>query len=147
MITIRARTVTDNPLLVALWERSVRASHHFLRETDIDALRTLVAQRYLPALDVWVAEEGQHGLRGFIGLSDNHVEMLFIEAAARGGGIGQRLLDYAVALRGDLTLDVNEQNHQALGFYQHYGFVQTGRSEVDAQGNPFPLLHMQWQKR
>ncbi|AHF74455.1 Histone acetyltransferase HPA2-related acetyltransferase [Candidatus Sodalis pierantonius str. SOPE] len=135
MITIRARTVTDSPPLVALWERSVRASHHFLRETDIDALRTLVA------------EEGQHGLRGFIGLSDNHVEMLFIEAAARCGGIGQRLLDYAVALSGDLTLDVNEQNHQALGFYQHYGFVQTGRSEVDAQGNSFPLLHMQWQKR
>ncbi|MFT4464961.1 MAG: acetyltransferase [Sodalis sp. (in: enterobacteria)] len=147
MITIRAHTATDNPPLVALWERSVRTTHHFLSEMEIDALRTLVARHYLPALDVWVADEAQHGPRGFIGLSDNHVEILFIEAAARGRGIGRRLLDYAVALRGDLTLDVNEHNPQALGFYQHYGFVQTGRSEVDAQGNSFPLLHMQWHKR
>ena len=40
------------------------------------------------------------------------------------------------------TLDVNEQNPQAVGFYEHEGFVVAGRSPVDDAGRPFPLLHM-----
>jgi hypothetical protein len=31
---------------------------------------------------------------------------------------------------------------QALDFYQHIGFSVTGRSPVDGQGKPYPLLHM-----
>lgn len=42
---------------------------------------------------------------------------------------------------------MNEQNPQASGFYRHYGFVITGRSPLDGQGNPFPLLHMKLDKR
>lgn len=110
-------------------------------------MRSLIAQCYLPALEIWLAQGADHQPCGFIGLTASHVEMLFIDAPARGKGIGRRLLDHAVALRGGLTLDVNEHNPQAVGFYQRYGFIQTGRSEVDAQGNPFPLLHMQWHKR
>ncbi|MFU6774762.1 GNAT family N-acetyltransferase, partial [Pseudomonas aeruginosa] len=41
-----------------------------------------------------------------------------------------------------LSVDVNEQNPQACGFYRHYGFRQTGRSATDSAGRPFPLLHM-----
>jgi putative acetyltransferase len=37
---------------------------------------------------------------------------------------------------------VNEQNPEAVGFYLHYGFAQTGRSPLDGEGRPFPLLHM-----
>jgi putative acetyltransferase len=37
---------------------------------------------------------------------------------------------------------VNEQNPQGVAFYRHMGFGQVGRSELDGQGNPFPLLHM-----
>jgi putative acetyltransferase len=37
---------------------------------------------------------------------------------------------------------VNEQNPQAVGFYEHIGFLITGRSTLDGQGKPFPLLHM-----
>lgn len=46
------------------------------------------------------------------------------------------------ASRQALSVDVNEQNPQAVGFYLHYGFVQTGRSPLDGEGRPFPLLHM-----
>ncbi|MNC71507.1 putative N-acetyltransferase YjaB [compost metagenome] len=40
------------------------------------------------------------------------------------------------------SLDVNEQNPQALGFYEHMGFEVYERSEFDEQGNHFPILHM-----
>lgn len=40
------------------------------------------------------------------------------------------------------TVDVNEQNTQAVGFYARAGFTVTGRSPVDDEGRPYPLLHL-----
>lgn len=37
---------------------------------------------------------------------------------------------------------VNEQNPQAVGFYEHLGFVTYQRTDHDEQGNPYPLLYM-----
>jgi putative acetyltransferase len=37
---------------------------------------------------------------------------------------------------------VNEQNRSALAFYEHLGFERTGRSPVDGQGRPYPLIHL-----
>jgi len=39
-------------------------------------------------------------------------------------------------------VDVNEQNHQAVGFYARMGFQMVGRSEKDPFGQPYPLLHL-----
>lgn len=142
MITIRTRIAADNAQLVEIWQRSVEATHHFLSEDDISRLYPLILNNYLPAVNVWVAEDLSGQLCGFIGLDGNKVEMLFIDAKRRGEGIGRALLGTVEALHQELLLDVNEQNPQALAFYQHYGFVVTGRSELDGQGKPFPLLHM-----
>ncbi|WP_431223139.1 acetyltransferase [Serratia sp. L9] len=142
MITVRARRAEDNKQLIEIWQRSVRATHHFLSETDIARLYPLILNDYLPAVSVWVAEDQTGQPCGFIGLDGNRIEMLFVDAERRGEGIGKALLAKAATMHDELLLDVNEQNPQALGFYQHYGFTQTGRSERDGQGKPFPLLHM-----
>jgi len=52
------------------------------------------------------------------------------------------LLRYAIERLNADELDVNEQNPQALGFYEKQGFEVIGRSEVDGMGQPYPLLHM-----
>ncbi|CAI0916259.1 acetyltransferase [Serratia proteamaculans] len=147
MIAIRARAAQDNAQLAEIWQRSVRATHHFLTEENIAQLYPLVLNGYLPAVDVWVAEDRPGHPCGFIGLSGNKVEMLFIDAEQRGKGVGRALLAHAETLHDELQLDVNEQNPQASGFYRHYGFEITGRSALDGQGNPFPLLHMKLDKR
>lgn len=147
MITIRARAVEDNAQLVEIWQRSVRATHHFLTEENIAQLYPLVLNDYLPKVSVWVAEDHPGHPCGFIGLSGNKVEMLFIDAEQRGKGVGKALLAHAESLYDELQLDVNEQNPQASDFYRHYGFEITGRSALDSQGNPFPLLHMKLDKR
>lgn len=139
---IRQATHADHPLLLDIWLRSVRATHHFLQPSDIDALLPQLRDVYLPAVELWVAVDEQDRPLGFIGLNEQHVEMLFIEPDLRGKGIGRALLDHARGSRGELTVDVNEQNPEAVGFYLHYGFVQTGRSPLDGEGRPFPLLHM-----
>jgi putative acetyltransferase len=79
---------------------------------------------------------------GFVGGGEAKVGMLFIHPDARGLGAGRRLLEYAVEESGARSLDVNEQNEQAVGFYQHLGWEVEGRSDVDDFGKPYPLLHM-----
>ncbi|MFV3334864.1 acetyltransferase [Pseudomonas sp. NY15437] len=139
---IRQRIAADNPRLLDIWLGAVRATHHFLQASDIDDLLPQVRDLYLPAVAVWVAVDAEDRPLGFIGLNECHVEMLFIDPECRGRGLGRALLDFARELRGTLSVDVNEQNPQAVGFYRHYGFVQTGRSPTDGEGRPFPLLHM-----
>ncbi|MCF6161393.1 hypothetical protein [Furfurilactobacillus milii] len=40
------------------------------------------------------------------------------------------------------TVDVNEQNPDALALYQHNGFHIVSRDAEDNQGRPFPILHL-----
>jgi putative acetyltransferase len=68
--------------------------------------------------------------------------MVFIHPDWHRQGVGRRLTWAATAL-GATTLDVNEQNEQAIGFRRRIGFEVIGRSPVDSMGKPFPLLHMQ----
>jgi len=130
--------------LVAIWESSVRATHHFLQESDIAALRPLLLNAYLPNLNVVIARDETGAIHGCLGVDENRIEMLFVDDASRGKGVGSLLLRYAIDHFGANEVDVNEQNPQGIEFYQHRGFVQIGRSELDGQGNPFPLLHMRY---
>ena len=128
--------------LVAIWESSVRATHHFLQESDIAALRPLLLNAYLPNLKVVIARDDAGVIHGFLGVDENRIEMLFVDDASRGKGVGKLLLKHAIAEFGANEVDVNEQNPQGVAFYRHMGFEQVGRSELDGQGNAFPLLHM-----
>ena len=77
-----------------------------------------------------------------MGMSEHNIDSLFIAPDQRGKGIGKQMIAHAQKLHNPLTVDVNEQNVQAVGFYRHLGFVETGRSEKDDQGRPYPLLHL-----
>lgn len=57
-------------------------------------------------------------------------------------GFGRRLLEYSAEHYGIREVTVNEQNPQAVGFYEHRGFVTYKRTDRDEQGGPYPLLYM-----
>ena len=59
--------------------------------------------------------------------------------------MGKALLQHAIESQKVNKVDVNEQNEQAVGFYLHSGFVTYKRSELDATGKPYPILHMELQ--
>lgn len=130
--------------LAELWEASVRATHHFVAETDIRYFKPLVRDVYLGAVTLTCAFDGDDDGRalGFSGVADGKIEMLFVAPPAFGRGIGTRLLRHAVETLGATEVDVNEQNTRAVAFYLRRGFVVAGRSEVDGTGRPYPLLHM-----
>ncbi|HBP28003.1 MAG: acetyltransferase [Advenella sp.] len=132
----------EHQQLIEIWESSVRATHNFLAERDLVELKPLILNQYFKAVDLSVARNGEGELLGFCGVSDGNIEMLFVAPEARGKGIGASLARHAISARGATRVDVNEQNEQALGFYEHLGFAVIGRSPLDGQGKPYPLLHM-----
>lgn len=127
--------------VVAIWKSSVDATHDFLTADDRKEIEKEVVG-FFSETPVWVAVNVDDQPLGFMFLHDGHMEALFIDAAARGLGVGKALLLHALSLYPNLTIDVNEQNQQAVGFYQHMGFQVTGRSPLDGQGRAYPLLHL-----
>ncbi len=140
---IRPIEPADREPLADVWLRSVRATHTFLSEQDVQSLLPLVRDYLLseePEFWVLCAESG--ALMGFMGMSGSKMDALFLDPQFHRSGGGRRLVRHAQELRGELTTDVNEQNPAALRFYEACGFVVEGRSEVDDAGRPFPLLHL-----
>ena len=140
--TIAPISPADGPELLALWEASVRASHHFLTEDDIAFFRPLIVDGLL-SLDHLLGLRDAHGaLRAFIGVHGNKMEALFVDPSLHRQGIGTRLTHLGIEQLGVTTVDVNEQNPDALGFYQSLGFRVVDRSPLDGTGRPFPILHL-----
>ena len=128
--------------LLDVWENSVKATHLFLSDDEINNIRQYVPQA-LKGVPVLVIEENENGnLVGFMGIADKMLEMLFILNECRGQGIGKKLLQYGIENYLINELAVNEQNPLAKGFYEHLGFEVYKRTETDEQGNPYPLLYM-----
>lgn len=128
--------------LLDVWENSVKATHLFLSDDEINNIRQYVPQA-LKGVPVLVIAENENGnLVGFMGIADKMLEMLFILNECRGQGIGKRLLQYGIENYLINELAVNEQNPLAKGFYEHLGFEVYKRTETDEQGNPYPLLYM-----
>ncbi|WP_151816217.1 GNAT family N-acetyltransferase [Acinetobacter soli] len=131
----------DFPILIDIWESSVRATHDFLPEEEINSLRPLILNEYFHQVLLHkYVQDGQ--IVGFIGTSNDNIEMLFIDPEFRGKGVGRVLTKFAVKDLKIEKVDVNEQNLRAVGFYEKLGFKLIGRSELDGQGKPYPILHL-----
>lgn len=141
MLRLRPSTPADGERVVQIWRDAVDATHDFLSAADRAAIDVQV-QSFLPQASLWLAIDDDDRPVGFMGLSESHMDSLFIDPACRGAGVGRRLVEHAVSLHPILTTDVNEQNAQAVGFYRRLGFVATGRSPTDDRGRPYPLIHM-----
>ncbi|WP_286235830.1 GNAT family N-acetyltransferase [Thalassotalea sediminis] len=133
---------SDYAEMLMVWENSVRATHDFITEDDIAFFKPIIIEQAFPAVTLHCVKDKNKHILGFIGLYETKVEMLFLLEKARGKGIGKMLLQYAIDKYAVTHVDVNEQNPNAVGFYQHMGFNITSRSPLDDMGKPFPILHL-----
>jgi len=145
-LTIDKINKIEYPEVVNVWEASVRATHHFLKEEDIEYFKPLILNTYLDAVELRCIRNSENKIVGFLGVAEQNLEMLFIHPEYRGKRIGKALLNYAITKLNVIKVDVNEQNEQAVGFYIHCGFEVMSRSELDASGKPYPTLHMELHK-
>lgn len=127
--------------LVDLWEKSVRATHDFLTDGEINEIKRFVPTALNSVENLAVVEENET-IVAFTGVEKQKIEMLFGSPRYRGRGIGKKLVEYAVKNFSARTVTVNEQNPQAIGFYERLGFFVYERTERDEQGNPYPILYM-----
>ncbi len=140
---IRASRAADVPRLFEIWQRAVAATHDFLLPEDRDFFAAIVRDQYLPATPFTVAVDEEDKPIAFLGMTESKIDSLFVSPDQRGRGIGRRLIDHAREAHPELTVDVNEQNEAAVGFYERMGFRPVGRSETDDTGRPYPLLHLE----
>jgi len=139
--TIRLANSQDYPRIMEIWESSVKATHDFLAEEDFNYFKKIIPEDYLPNLEVYLITENEEA-QGFASVAEGNLEMLFIHNDARGKGFGKKLYQFMKDKTGLTKVDVNEQNPQAIGFYEKMGFKQVGRSEKDGLGKNYPLIHM-----
>ena len=143
MITIRPCRSGEGERAVEIWRDAVDATHDFLSPEDRRALDALV-RGFLPQAPLWFAVDANDRPLAFMLVDNGHMEALFVDPACRGTGIGAALVRHGLALHPGMTTDVNEQNGQAVGFYERMGFQRTGRSPLDGQGRPYPLIHLKY---
>lgn len=134
-------TDTVKEVLAELWEESVRSSHHFLTENNISYYRTRLKEVYLQAVQLYVIRNTR--IVAFMGLGDDMVEMLFVLPSEKGKGHGTALLNFALHEKHIHKIDVNEDNQEAYTFYINRGYKVVGRDAVDADGKPYPVIHME----
>jgi putative acetyltransferase len=136
-------TISSNEYnqIIELWELSVRATHSFLLEKDFSYYKTNI-KKYFGNVNVYAVKNNFGGILGFMGISKDNIEMLFVHPKEMKKGIGKILINYAVNELKIKKVDVNEQNENAIGFYKKMGFYAINRSALDNEGLPYPIVHM-----
>ena len=141
-MNIRRGTPDDVPRALEIWRTAVDATHGFLTRQDRAEIDAMVAEQFLPNAELWlVIGEGDYPV-GFLIMDGEMIDALFVDPSFHGQGFGTALLDHALALSPNSTVDASEQATNALPFYLSRGFRVVGRSETDGQGRPYPLIHL-----
>lgn len=143
-ITNRTTAITKE--LLDIWENSVKATHLFLSNKDIQNIKKYVPEALKEVKHLIIIENENNIPLGFMGIENTKLEMLFIKSNERGKGVGKQLLTYGIEKYNVNELTVNEQNPNAKGFYEHLGFKVYKKTELDEQGNHFPILYMRLEK-
>lgn len=117
---IRALQERDVDSAAVIWLDGNLTAHDFISARYwTDNFEPVKEQ--LPLAEVYVYEDGR-GVAGFVGLSGEHIEGIFVSGAARSHGIGRQLLDYVKGMKPRLTLNVYRKNESAVRFYRREGF-------------------------
>ncbi|GAA4450957.1 GNAT family N-acetyltransferase [Nibrella saemangeumensis] len=140
-IEIHPYNETYREPIISVWEKSVRATHDFLTPDDIAFYKKLVSEIDFRAFSVYCLTSSQNVL-GFLGVLDNKIEMLFVDPAYIGQGLGRTLMLFALDNLHADKVDVNEENTKAIAFYTKFGFIPYERLEKDSEGKDHPILKM-----
>lgn len=148
-VLLRPATPEDAPALANL--------HVDSREANIGSMPPMVhsredthdwMRRRLEAdSTAWVAERDGRAI-GYLALTGDWLDDLFLAPGETGHGVGAALLDVARAERPDgFCLWVFESNRGARRFYRRHGLVELGRTDGSGNAERAPDVRMAWPGR
>ena len=117
---IRELRKVDINKVAETWLDTNIKTHYFISAQYWKSNFELVKELLLQAT-VYVYEDKQE-IQGFIGLSNEYIEGIFVSAEMQSQGIGKILLNYVKGKRNKLILNVYQKNTRAISFYQREGF-------------------------
>lgn len=145
-VLIRPATAADAPAMAdvhvdcrAANVGSMPAMVHTREETH-----RWMGERLAADSEGWVAERDGRVV-GYLVLTGDWVDDLFLAPGETGQGLGAALLDLAKAQRPDgLCLWVFETNHGARRFYRRHGFVELETTDGASNEERAPDVRMAW---
>lgn len=141
---IRAFEEKDLTAVMQIWlDTNVKAHSFIPKEYWTDHYE--MVRIALPQAEVYVYEnDDTKRIDGFIGLSNEYIEGIFVRETVQSNGIGKRLLEYAKSVQSNLSLHVYQKNSRAIQFYQRERFAIQSES-VDENTNQKEYF-MIWEK-
>ena len=120
---IRKFETQDLDAVMQIWLHGNLDAHAFIAASFWTEHFEMVRDM-LPQAELYVHEDKDtQQIDGFIGLTENHIEGIFVAKSARSKGIGRALLEYAKSRKPRLTLSVYQKNERALAFYRREQFI------------------------
>ena len=118
---IRKMQNTDINRVADIWLKTNLKAHDFIPEQYWTSNYELVKEMMSQA-EVYVYEDDKM-IQGFVGLSNEYIEGIFVSNEMQSCGIGKLLLDYIKNKKVRLQLSVYQKNSRAMSFYQREGFT------------------------
>lgn len=118
---IRKLQKVDINRVADIWLKTNLKAHFFIPEQYWISNYEFVKEM-LPQAEVYVYEDDKM-IQGFIGVSDEYIEGIFVSDEMQSCGIGKMLLDYIKDKKDRLQLKVYQKNVRAMSFYQREGFT------------------------
>ena len=140
---IRELRKVDINKVAEIWLDTNIKKHYFISAQYWKSNFELVKELLLQAT-VYVYEDKQE-IQGFIGLSNEYIEGIFVSAEMQSQGIGKILLNYVKGKRNKLILNVYQKNTRAISFYQREGFEIQYSGLDEATGEKHYV--MAWQQK
>lgn len=140
MLSRSKATKDEYVLILEIWEKSVRHTHDFLAEEDIQFYKNVIPE-YLENVDLVLWKDEQR-IIGFSGTSEEELVMLFLDPIFIGKQYGSEILMELIASESIKRIDVNTQNEHAKRFYLNHGFEIESEDAVDGFGKPYPMTHL-----
>ena len=139
------RNLKDNDLdgIMEIWLCSNTEAHSFVPESYWKNNFPGVKEALLKA-EVYVYEDENGEIQGFIGFDGRYVAGLFVRKEARSKGVGKSILDFAKDKKESLSLSVYAKNVRAVKFYEREGFKPAAEKIDGATGEREYL--MAWEK-
>lgn len=117
---IRELHKADIDKVADIWLDTNIKAHSFIPTEYWESNFELVKEMMLQA-EVYVYEV-DYEIQGFIGMTDEYINGIFVCGEMQSQGIGKSLLDYAKSKKKKLLLNVYQKNARAISFYQREGF-------------------------